>query len=139
MKWLAILLIIVCVAACGSDRRGSGITPPTFPSLVSPVPDFGDIVIGQEIRSSVTVHGEEHRYRFVAPTDGTLVAQLRWEGSKGLLLLLGESVAPFDQHMALGRWPLVAGGNYELRVLDAAAWDLGQFFSHYVLTTRIER
>ena len=73
MKCLAILLMVVWVAACSSDRAGSGITPSTFPAPVSPVPPPpGNIVIGQEIKARITFHGEGHRYQFVPPSDGTL-------------------------------------------------------------------
>jgi hypothetical protein len=138
------LLALVVASACSSNSA----QPPTAPTTattssaatatVSSVP----ITVGEAVTATLALHGAQNVYTLVAPTDGTLVAQLSWSVMQGSLALdLGDAFFqnyPDNLSPVVGRLPVAAGMTYRITVADDAPWDYGDFSAHYVLTTVIE-
>ena len=150
MRQLTTLIcVLVLTSACGPDRRGlSTLAGPSMtvlaPALPPPSPRLSaqaprEISVGEEIDDALNFHGAAKFFELTAPSSGTLVARVSWDGQRGTLeLALG------DTHWAgkgviVGKLPVVVGQKYSLSVADGAPWDYDDpFVLPFVLATSIE-
>jgi hypothetical protein len=99
------------------------------------------MTVGEEVASTLAVHGADHVYALTATSDGTLVTQLNWTTLGPLELDLADQQFanfPAGGSPITGRLPVAAGLTYRITVSDGAPWDYGDWSAPYVLTTTIE-
>jgi len=101
----------------------------------------GVISVGEEVKDTLTFHGDQRVFELTAPSEGTLVARVRWERSQGVLdLMLGDrwfgDSSP--EGSIVGMLLVVAGQRYRVQVADAVPWDYDDLFVRFVLTTSLE-
>jgi hypothetical protein len=84
-------------------------------------------------------HGDKRVFELTASSDGTLVARVTWDRSRGLLeLMLGDKrFAPSAPEASVGTLVVVAGQRYRMSIADGAPWDYDDLFVPFVLTTSI--
>jgi hypothetical protein len=140
----AVALLVLSSACDGSDRL------PVAPSTVSesqgsapsPPPSVTTaqvIMVGEEVRDTLTFNGDDRLFELMAPSGGTLVARLSLDPGRLELNLAGRIFANFPDNLSpiVGELPVVAGERYRVRVADGAPWDYGGSFLPFILTIAI--
>ena len=141
---LAVLCLLMFASACA---EGSGDLPTlTGPSAVqspepSPPPPAHGINVGEEITDTLTFHGDQRVFELTAASNGTLVARVSWERSRGVLelMLADRRFGPSTPEGSIvGTLLVVPGQRYGVRVADGAPWDYDELFLPFALTTSVE-
>jgi hypothetical protein len=145
MRCAALLCLLILVSACAED--GEGLRTLAGPSAVpSPAPRplspaHWAISVGEEVTDTLTFHGDERVFELTAESDGTLVARVSWERSRGsieLMLADRRFGPPLLEGSIVGTVLVVAGQQYLVRVADGAPWDYDDLFLPFALTISIE-
>jgi len=99
------------------------------------------ISVGEEVKGTLSFHGDERLFELTARSDGTLVARVSWEPSRGRLelMLADRWFGPSQPEGSpiVGTLPVVAGQTYRVRIADGAPWDYDDLLVPFVLTTSI--
>jgi len=146
MRLAALLGLLVLASAC--TEGGGGFPTPTRPSTVpSPAPPQPPsqvprvISVGEEVKDTLTFHGDQRAFELTAPSTGTLIARVSWERNRGLLelMLADRRFGPSTPEGAIvGTLLVVAGQTYRVRIADGAPWDYDDLFLPFALTTSVE-
>jgi hypothetical protein len=99
------------------------------------------ITVGEELKDTLMFHGDRRVFELTAESDGTLVARVSWERSRGSLeLMLGDRrFGPSTpEGFIVGMLPVVVGQRYTVRVADGAPWDYDDLFLPFAQTTSVE-
>ena len=82
------------------------------------------MMVGEEVRDTLTFNGDYRLFELMAPSGGTLVARLSWDPSQGRLQLnlAARIFANFPDNWSpiVGELPVVAGERYRVRVAAGA-------------------
>jgi hypothetical protein len=155
---LAVLICLALVAtACGRD--GAQPAPSSIPSPVAPVdttpapspapPSAARINVGEEVKDALTSHGTSRLFEVTAPSEGTLVVQVSWNASQGLLALSLQD-APFTGPFwdtdvrsdapghVIAKVHVVAGRTFRVKIADGAPWDYDDLNVQFVLAVSME-
>ena len=147
-RTLCASLVCLMVLAWACAAGDGGLPTPTRPSTVpSPVPAPPQsqrplvISVGEEVKGTLSFHGDERLFELTARSDGTLVARVSWEPSRGRLelMLADRWFGPSQPEGSpiVGTLPVVAGQTYRVRIADGAPWDYDDLLVPFVLTTSI--
>jgi hypothetical protein len=144
MRRAALLCLLILASACAEDgealRTLAG--PSAVPSPAPPLPPTRwAISVGEEVTDTLTFHGDQRVFELTAESDGTLVARVSWERSRGLLelMLADRRFGPSTPEGSIvGTVLVVAGQQYLVRVEDGAPWDYDDLFLPFALTVSIE-
>ena len=102
------------------------------------IPLIKTLDVGQEIKDSLTSHGDRRAYELTAPSDGTLVVRLNWERDYPLELHLADSRLAGRIGPMTNRLTVVAAQKYIVSVHDGAPWDIDELLLPFALKATIE-
>ena len=115
MRLAALLCVLGLASACADGGGGLPIParPSTVPSPAPPAPPPPGvnrlISVGEEVKDTLTFHGDQRVYELTAPSNGTLVARVGWEPSRDpLYLSLADRIFQSNEGsiVAMLRWPV---------------------------------
>jgi hypothetical protein len=139
----ALLGLSLLVSACGGpDQRvlPTRETPVIVPAPPAPPPPPPEgppqIRVGQEITGTLTAHGTEDVFELTAPSDGTLVAHLKWDPTRGRLELWLDDeqfLSGQSEGAIVATLPVAAGRKYRVSVADGNPWDYDSLLLPYGL------
>jgi hypothetical protein len=148
MRLAALLCLLLLASACGEGGGGlqtlagpSAVPSPALPAPSPPPPAHRAINVGEEVKDTLTFHGDQRVFELTAASDGTLVARVSWERSRGVLelMLADRRFGPSTpEGSIIGTLLVVAGQRYRVRVADGAPWDYDDLFLPFALTTSVE-
>jgi hypothetical protein len=138
MKRFAVSVVLIFLCACsGSPTAPTARSPATIVTATPPgagptePPSGGPtgtlINVGQEIHDVLAEHGTSRLFAVIAPSDGTLRVQLRWDQTKSGLVIYVDDVRFRDSSPIVATLPVAAGRQYRLKIVDTAPWDYDIF------------
>lgn len=116
-----------------------GVTSDAVSITVAPaLPPLETIAVGETIEDALTTHGTSRAFRFTAPSNGTLVVQVNYDRTQGLVELNLEGQQIYNGPPTIGRLPVVAGRTYTITIADGAPWDYDTLYLRFAVTVSME-